>query len=190
IPLATACQPRWSAVDDEAHAFSTFTIGTPRSPVRRRTTWPRMDSWPFISPDTALPTYAACTCAGSISASLSAPATASSTRSRALRSRCLPKRVIAAPRIQTSFTLAPPSASAQRNGRQRHTVVDKEAADGVARVAGGAQLAAAHRHLELVDPGHLRSAPLEPDLFARWRFAEQIGDQRVGVALGYLAVTP
>ena len=43
-----------NAVDPEAHAFSTLTIGTPRSPVWRSAAWPGTQACPVIVPATAL----------------------------------------------------------------------------------------------------------------------------------------
>src|SRR5215831_14037171 len=87
-------------------------------------------------------------------ASRRAAATASSTSSRELRSRCLPNRVIAAPATKTSAMAV---TSAQRRRRQGDAVVDQEAADGVARrppaVVG----------LEYLDERHHLAPALEAD---------------------------
>ena len=84
-PHATACQPRWKAVAAEAHAFSTLKIGIASMPTGRRSTWPRIISWPVTRPATAFPTYAACMSPAVADASASACVTASATSSFRVR---------------------------------------------------------------------------------------------------------
>ncbi len=52
----TMAQAWCSAVEALAQAFSTFTTGMRPTPIERRTTWPRMHSWPLSRPAAALPT--------------------------------------------------------------------------------------------------------------------------------------
>ena len=83
-PEATAMWARKKALDAEAQAFSTLTIGTPSSPVCRRATWPRIISWPVRIPATALEKKAISMSPGVAWASRSASASASSARERTL----------------------------------------------------------------------------------------------------------
>ena len=59
IPDATYIHATWNAVEELAQAFSVLITGMPPMPISRRTTWPRIISWPVISPAVALPTTAA-----------------------------------------------------------------------------------------------------------------------------------
>ena len=96
-PDATAMWARKKALDAEAQAFSTLTIGTPRTPVLRRATWPRIISWPVRIPAVALEKKAISTSPGVAWASRSASAVASSASVRTLESMNFPKAVMPAP---------------------------------------------------------------------------------------------
>jgi hypothetical protein len=102
MPEATYSQAMWNAVEELAQAFSVLIIGMPPIPISRRTTWPRMHSWPVISPAAALPTTAASSFDLSMPAEPRAPSTASRVRSFMLRSRNFPNFVMPAPIIATS----------------------------------------------------------------------------------------
>src|ERR1035437_1822974 len=101
-PEATACQARWKALDADAQAFSTFTIGTPSRPVWWRADCPRIISWHWRIPPTALANATKPTSAGVTCASARASWTASSARERTLRSKNFPNRVMPAPMTTTS----------------------------------------------------------------------------------------
>ncbi len=113
-PDPTAMQARWNAVDADAQAFSTLTMGMPSRPVWRSATCPRIISWPWRMPAVAFEKKAICTASGPIPASRSASPTASSARERIVQSGNFPKRVIAAPAIRTSATASPPRVSVHR----------------------------------------------------------------------------
>ena len=96
----------WRAVDALAQAFSTLMTGIRPIPSARRITWPRIDSWPVITPAAALPTKAIWISSGATPASSRAAVVASAPRDLRPRSRCLPKRVIPTPATTASDCIA------------------------------------------------------------------------------------
>ena len=101
-PEPTAMQASENALEAEAQAFSTLTMGIPSSPVWRRATCPRIISWPVRMPAVALAKNAIPMSSGRVSASASASRVASSASDRIVLSTNLPNRVIAAPATTTS----------------------------------------------------------------------------------------
>ena len=127
MPDATYIHATWNAVEELAQAFSVLMIGMPPMPISRRTTWPRIISWPVISPAVALPTTATSSFFLSMPAESSAPFTASAAMSFMLRSRNFPKFVMPAPTTATSLMADPPRVRLQ----------GKYTADGPRKTEGG-----------------------------------------------------
>ena len=117
-PEPTAMHARWNAVDAEAHAFSTLTMGMPSRPVWRSATCPRIISWPWSTPAVALEKNTICTASGPIPASRSASPTASSASDRMVESGNFPNCVIAAPAMRASGMGRAPRVT----GHRRSTV--------------------------------------------------------------------
>ncbi len=107
VPEPTAMQASENALDAEAQAFSTLTMGIPSRPVWRSATWPLIISWPVRTPATALAKNAIPMSSGRALASASASRVASSASDRMVLPWNLPKRVIAAPATETSRITAP-----------------------------------------------------------------------------------
>jgi hypothetical protein len=115
-PDATDIQASQNALDAEAQAFSTLTIGTPRTPVWRSADWPRIISWPVRTPAVALEKNATSTSDGAVRASARASAVASSASDRTERSMNLPKAVMPAPATSTSRISSSPPCSRRPRG--------------------------------------------------------------------------
>ena len=97
VPEATAMCAKKKALEAEAQAFSTLTIGTPRTPVLRRATCPRIISWPVRIPAVALEKKAISMSPGVHRASRSASAVASSASDRTVDPMNFPNAVMPVP---------------------------------------------------------------------------------------------
>ena len=97
MPDATDIQPRWTALEDEAQAFSMLKIGMSAMPRLRSATCPAIISWWVVEAPMALATKAFWILEGSRPASPNAVRTATSTSCLYVSPGCLPKRVMPTP---------------------------------------------------------------------------------------------